>query len=84
MNARDRDRLIGWSFAVLIGLAMWYLAIHLLVWAARTFGLVPAAGGLAAIALMGLVLALGAAWRDRREAQRPWREPTWAEREALR
>jgi hypothetical protein len=84
MTARDRDRLIAWSIALLIGAAMWYLAIHVLVWAARTFGLVAAALGLAAIALVGLGLALVGVWRDRREAKQTWREPTWAEREALR
>jgi hypothetical protein len=84
MTARDRDRLVGWSIALLIGAAMWYLGAHLLVWAAGTFGLVPAAVGLAAIALGGLGLALVAVWRDRREAREPWREPSWIEREALR
>jgi hypothetical protein len=84
MSARGRARLIGWSITLLIGAATWYLAIHVLVWAARTFGLIAAAIGLSAIALVGLVLALRAAWRDHRKAQQPWREPAWEEREALR
>jgi UPF0716 family protein affecting phage T7 exclusion len=78
------NRFFGWGIALLLSLVMWYLGIHLLVWAARTFGLVPAAGGLVAIALGGLGLALVGVWRDRREARQPWREPTWIEREALR
>jgi hypothetical protein len=69
---------------VATGAAMWYLGAHLLVWAARTFGLAAAALGLAAIALGGLVLALVGVWRDLREARQPWREPSWIEREALR
>jgi hypothetical protein len=80
-NAR---RLIAWSTALLLGAAIWLLAIHLLVWAARTFGLRVTAGGLVAIALGGLGLALAGAWRDRREAREPWRSCTWAEKEALR
>jgi O-antigen ligase len=78
------NRLVGWGIALLLSLAIWLLAVHLLVWAARTFGLLPAALGLVAIALVGLVLALVGVRRDLREARKPWREPTWAEREALR
>jgi hypothetical protein len=78
------SRFIGWGIALLLSLAIWLLAIHLLVWAIRTFGLVPTAAGLVAIALVGLGLALVGVWRDHRAAQQPWREPTWIEREALR
>jgi UPF0716 family protein affecting phage T7 exclusion len=78
------NHLLAWSIALLLVAAIWLLAIHLLVWVARTFGLVPAAGGLVAIALGGLGLALVGAWRDRWEARQPWREPSWIEREALR
>jgi hypothetical protein len=78
------NRLVTWSIALLLVAAIWLLAIHLLVWAARTFGLVPAAGGLVAIALGALGLALAGVWRDRREAREPWRSYAWAEKEALR
>jgi hypothetical protein len=78
------NRPVTWSIVLLLGAAIWLLAIHLLVWAARTFGLLAVAGGLVAIALGGLGLALVGVWRDRREAREPWREPSWIEREALR
>jgi hypothetical protein len=84
MSAGVRRRLADWSIITVIGAVVWLLTIHVLMWAASTFGLVPAAGGLAAIALVGLGLALVGVWRDHRAAQQPWREPTWAEREALR
>jgi hypothetical protein len=80
----SRDRLIAWPIALLLGAAMWLLAIHLLVWAARTFGLRVAAGGLVAISLVGLALSVAGAWRERRRAQKPWRSYAWAEKEALR
>jgi hypothetical protein len=78
------NRLVTWSIALLLVFAVWLLGIHLLVWAARTFGLLAAAAGLVAIALGALGLALVGAWRDRRKAREPWREPSWIEREALR
>jgi hypothetical protein len=84
VSVTARARLLGWSIALLIDAAMWYLAIHVLVWAARTFGLVAAAGGLSAIALVGLGLALVGVWRDHRAAKQPWREPSWDEQRALR
>lgn len=77
-------RFTSWSIALLLGAAMWLLAVHLIVWAARTFGLRVAAGGLVAVALVVLTLSVAGAWRERRKAQQPWRGPTWAEREALR
>jgi O-antigen ligase len=77
-------RLVGWGIALLLVAAMWILAVYLLVWAARTFGLLPAALGLVAIALVGLVLALVGVRRDLREARKPWRESSWSERKALR
>jgi hypothetical protein len=78
------DRIVDWAVACLCSAAIWLLGIHLLAWAARTFGLRAAAGGLVVVALGGLVLALWAEWRERWKAREPWREPTWEEREALR
>jgi hypothetical protein len=78
------NRLVTWSIALLLVFAVWLLGVHLLVWAARTFGLLAVAGGLAAIALGGLGLALVGVWRDRRKARQPWRSYAWAEKEALR
>jgi O-antigen ligase len=78
------NRFITWSIALLLVFAVWLLGIHLLVWAARTFGLVPAAGGLVLVALVALALSVAGAWRDRREARQPWRSYAWAEKEALR
>jgi hypothetical protein len=84
VNRRARDGIVDWIIACLCGAAVWLLGIHVLLWAARTFGLRAAAGGLVVVALAALGLALVAAWRDHRAAQQPWREPTWEEREALR
>jgi hypothetical protein len=78
------NRLIAWPIALLVGAAMWLLAVHLLVWAARTFGLRVTAGGLVAIALVALALSVAGAWRERRRAREPWRSYAWAEKEALR
>jgi hypothetical protein len=84
LRVRNRDRLIGWSMALLLGASVWYLIAHLVVWAARTWGVAAAGSGLAGIALLGLAAALAAAWRDHRQKRKPWREPTWIEREVLR
>jgi hypothetical protein len=73
-----------WSIALLLAAAMWLLGVHVIVWAARTFGLRVAAGGLVAIALEALALSVAGAWRDRRRAQEPWRSYAWSEKEALR
>jgi hypothetical protein len=78
------DRIVDWAIACLCGTAIWLLGVHVLAWAARTFGLRVVAGGLVVLALMGLVLALAGLWRERDRARQPWREPTWEEREALR
>jgi hypothetical protein len=77
-------RLTSWSIALLLGAATWYLAVHVIVWAAHTFGLRVAAGGLVAIALVALALSVAGAWRERRRAQEPWRSYAWAEKEAVR
>jgi hypothetical protein len=49
---------------LLLGASVWYLIAHLVVWAARTWGVAAAGSGLTAIALLGLAAALAAAWRD--------------------
>jgi hypothetical protein len=77
-------RLTSWSIALLLGAAVWYLGVHLIVWATCTFGLRVAAGGLVAIALVALALSVAGAWRERRRAREPWRSYAWAEKEALR
>lgn len=82
MTGSDRDRIIGWSVALLAGATAWYVGLHALVWAARTWGLERVAVVLT-LAVVGLVLGLVAAAevRDRRARREvtvePWIDVPW-------
>lgn len=81
-----RDRTIGWSVALLAGAAAWYVTLHALAWAVRTWGLERVAV-VFTLGVVGLVLGLVAACevRDRRERREvtsePWVDVPWEVRQ---